>query len=471
MNKVLRRLKRMKRKININNIINMKKILQFKHIKIFSTFMICISIFLTLMLLADSTFSVFLVSIQGKTMGHVNSKETVYEIIDSVERDLSDKYGTEVTIKDNVISFNPVKVEETMPLDEEAIIKELSKSENSFLKAWAISINNEKVAVLNSQEKAEQVLENIKSHYMKEGSQYLEVYFKETVGVEPVNANTSDLLNEEEALNYILTGAFEPKEHEVKSGESYWTIAEKYNISVEELEKANPDVNADRIQIGQKINLLIPKQYLTVVTVEKAVVTEKIQFDIAYEKTGVLFSGEEKIKLEGVYGIKETNTQVVRENGKEISTEVMDSAIIQEPEKQIVLIGTKAIPSSLGTGALDTPTRGMVTSVFGRRWGRMHTGVDIANDKGTPIIAADGGVVTFADWKGDYGLAVVISHGGNKTTLYGHCSEILVSKGDVVKKGDVIAKMGNTGRTTGTHLHFEVRINDTPQDPAKYIEY
>ena len=188
---------------------------------------------------------------------------------------------------------------------------------------------------------------------------------------------------------------------------------------------ANPTIDPDKIQIGQAINLMIPETYLTVVTLEKAVESEKIQYEIAYEKTEALFKGEENIKQKGNFGIKEISKQVVRENGQKVSEEVIDSTVIYEPKTQIVLIGTKALPASLGVGFFDNPTRGKVTSVFGRRWGKQHEGIDIASDKGTPIKAADKGTVTFAGWKGNYGLMVVIDHGDNKSRYMPLCTILL----------------------------------------------
>ncbi len=444
---------------------------KYNPLQMISLLIIGLSIAAMMALLADSTRSVFTVSINGKSMGQVQSKNEIYKIVDSVEKDLSRKYGTEATVNEEMILFSKAKVTEIAPINEEAVVQELSKSENSYLKSWVMTVNGDKIVALNSEEKAGQLLKDIKKHYLKEGSRYLDVSFKEAVEIHEKNIHANELFDYDDALRYVLTGTTEMKEHQVKKGESLWTIAEKYKISLEDLETANPDTDPDKLQIGEKISLVIPKPYLTVVTTEKAVVSEKIMFKTTYEKTEALYEGEEQIKKDGIFGVKEIETQVKRENGEIVSTENIDSTIIKEPLNQIVLLGTKAIPSSLGTGALDNPSRGTLTSVFGRRWGRMHSGIDIANKEGTPIMAADGGVVTFSGWKGNYGLLVIISHGNNRTTYYGHCNEILVSKGDVVEKGQVIAKMGNTGNATGVHLHFEVRVDDVPQDPLKYVEY
>ena len=103
------------------------------------------------------------------------------------------------------------------------------------------------------------------------------------------------------------------------------------------------------------------------------------------------------------------------------------------------------------------PTKGVFTSGFGWRWGRMHKGIDIANNTGTPIFAARDGVVAFAGWSGAYGYLVEISHGDGDSTRYAHNSKIMVKKGQVVPQGSRISLMGSTGRSTGPHLHFEIR--------------
>ena len=127
------------------------------------------------------------------------------------------------------------------------------------------------------------------------------------------------------------------------------------------------------------------------------------------------------------------------------------------------------MPARIGTGPYIYPTKGTITSRFGPRWGRMHYGVDIANNTGTAIYASDGGKVTSAGWENSYGYVVRINHGANVTTVYAHCSKLLVSVGEKVYQGQKIALMGSTGNSTGPHLHFEVRINGVAKNPLNYL--
>lgn len=126
-------------------------------------------------------------------------------------------------------------------------------------------------------------------------------------------------------------------------------------------------------------------------------------------------------------------------------------------------------PIKHGTGRFIYPVNGTFTSPFGTRWGRLHAGIDLAAPIGTPIHAADGGRVAYAGWMEGYGNYTCIQHTGSLSTCYGHQSRIGVSVGQQVRQGQVIGAVGNTGHSTGPHLHFEVRVNGTPVDPMGYL--
>jgi murein DD-endopeptidase MepM/ murein hydrolase activator NlpD len=131
---------------------------------------------------------------------------------------------------------------------------------------------------------------------------------------------------------------------------------------------------------------------------------------------------------------------------------------------------------STGSGAMMWPTDVReITSPYGWRTHPIfgtsiyHSGIDIGADYGDTVRAADNGVVIYADWMGGYGKAVIIDHGNGISTLYGHNSELLVTEGQKVRKGDAISRVGSTGYSTGPHLHFEVRQNGSPTDPLAYL--
>jgi len=122
-----------------------------------------------------------------------------------------------------------------------------------------------------------------------------------------------------------------------------------------------------------------------------------------------------------------------------------------------------------GGSGVAWPANGSVTSGFGYRWGSLHAGIDIANGTGTPIRAAKAGTIILAGWNGGYGNCIVIDHGGGFSTLYGHMTRLRASEGQRVGQGDLIGDMGSTGNSTGSHLHFETRVNGSPRDPQGYL--
>ncbi|WP_315443923.1 M23 family metallopeptidase [uncultured Selenomonas sp.] len=139
----------------------------------------------------------------------------------------------------------------------------------------------------------------------------------------------------------------------------------------------------------------------------------------------------------------------------------------------------ESFPGAGGFASDDTPhttpsiwpTTGYVSSPYGLRFGgsEFHQGVDIAAEIGTPIVATADGVVTAAGWNGGYGNMVDVDHGGGIVTRYGHASAVAVTVGQQVRRGQTIAYVGSTGRSTGPHLHYEVRVNGQPVNPAGYL--
>lgn len=144
-------------------------------------------------------------------------------------------------------------------------------------------------------------------------------------------------------------------------------------------------------------------------------------------------------------------------------------------ENIAVMLRNLQVPSVGGTGQMMWPCRGEITSYYGWRihpvFGttRYHSGMDIAVDYGTPIMASDGGTVVYSGWLGGYGNAVMIDHGGGLVTVYGHNQSLAVREGQYVNKGHVIAYAGSTGWSTGPHCHFEVRLNGDVTEPLNYL--
>ncbi len=199
---------------------------------------------------------------------------------------------------------------------------------------------------------------------------------------------------------------------------------------------------------------------------------EDIDYGVTYQDDPDSYIGTTAEVSAGVYGTKEVTAIITYVNGKETQREVLSETVISEPVDQVVSRGTKILPPAVSTGTFVIPATGLITDLD--RAGSSHAGscaVDIANSIGTPIYASDSGVVTMTEWYGSYGNCIIIQHEGNYSTLYGHLSSYNVSVGQQVSQGDVIGYMGNTGYSTGPHLHFEIRYNDVRQYLPAYFSY
>ncbi len=160
------------------------------------------------------------------------------------------------------------------------------------------------------------------------------------------------------------------------------------------------------------------------------------------------------------------------------SLEIAEARLLQDSRRLATLIqsrteGTLTLPP--GNGALSYPIQGIVTSTFGWRvhpilgYEKFHTGIDFAADYGTPIYASQAGTVIVAEWYGGYGNTIVLDHGNGISTLYAHADALYVQAGETVQRGQLIAGVGSTGFSTGPHLHFELRAQGEPIDPAPYL--
>jgi murein DD-endopeptidase MepM/ murein hydrolase activator NlpD len=141
-------------------------------------------------------------------------------------------------------------------------------------------------------------------------------------------------------------------------------------------------------------------------------------------------------------------------------------ARIRSAQSSVIVPGPTGQASAAG---FVWPVHGVLTSSFGWRWGRMHEGIDLAVPTGTPVVAAAAGTVIVAGWFGGYGNLVVVDHGNGFSTAYGHNTSVAVGFGQSVAQGQLVAYSGNTGHSTGPHVHFEVRINGSPVDPLGYL--
>lgn len=237
----------------------------------------------------------------------------------------------------------------------------------------------------------------------------------------------------------------------VQDGDTLWDIAAKHTTDVESILALNNVSDPATIQIGTELRIL------PLVGTLHRVETGETLGDIAalYE-----VGEEEIIKLNAIAdpGLIQIDQELI----------VPGARRVMPRPRGVVASRGESRTSETPRGML-WPLQGEITSPYGPRWGRLHAGLDIAGDTGTPIRAALAGRVVSAGWDGSYGLAVLIEHENGLRTRYAHASVLRVAAGDWVEAGTMVADVGSTGFSTGPHLHFEVIDGGVRQDPMRYL--
>lgn len=214
--------------------------------------------------------------------------------------------------------------------------------------------------------------------------------------------------------------------------------------------------------------LLLQSGEVPVISVVSTSVQKEIPFETQTQTDANLYIGESITVSEGKVGACEVESETIYKNGAQQSSRVLSENVIAKPVARVVRVGTKT-KDVLASGLLR-PLDGVVSSKFGKRWGKNHEGIDFAVAVGTPVKSAECGTVSFAGDAGTYGNLVRIDHGNGVVTAYAHLSRINVSVGQTLAAGTQIALSGNTGRSTGPHLHFEVIKDEVPLDPSLYFK-
>lgn len=444
----------------------------------------------------DQLMTVYYVYMDDQYIGTVSDKKVIESMVDTKIKELEGSYtGLELSLGSE-ISFIPEQVfqsaSEVNNLDGATEIKADIKVQ---AEAAALVIGGKPVAYVENQVQAKAVLTKIKSSYVSEEelkeleerkasannslpqlkeneTRILDVQFSEEVSVSQTKADPDSIISAEEAAKLLQKGTLEEKKYQVKEGDVLSRIASAHNLDMEQLLALNSGLKEDSVlKVGQELNVTVLKPYVKVIVDKEVFKKETIVFEKEVVEDSSLPKGDTKVKQEGKNGVRAATYRITEENGQTVKKEVSNEEVLEEPVKNIVIKGTKVIPSR-GEGSFAKPTvGGYISSPFGNRWGKLHKGIDIARPGNLTIKAADNGVVVSAGWDGAYGNKIVIDHQNGYRTVYAHLKSINVNAGQTVQKGSSIAIMGTTGESTGVHLHFEVYKSGKLQNPLKYVGY
>ena len=276
----------------------------------------------------------------------------------------------------------------------------------------------------------------------------------------------------DEAIEEVTQDEEKNEVYEVVSGDTLLGIALKTDIPMDKLIEMNDSLEDENsmIRVGDELVITVPEPKLAVVRQEEMYYEEDYEAEVIYIPNDDWYTTDTKTLQEPSAGHRKVISIVTFENDKEISAEIIKEEVTYEAVPKIVERGTKIPPSYI-----KPISGGRLSSNFGRRSAptrgasSYHKGVDWATPTGTAVVASSGGTVAKAGWGSGYGYVVYINHPDGRQTRYGHLSKVLVSAGQTVSQGQKIALSGNTGVSTGPHIHFEILINGSQVNPLKYL--
>lgn len=296
--------------------------------------------------------------------------------------------------------------------------------------------------------------------------------YGDTVEVVESYLQDYELTSLENAIEEVTKDQEKEQIYEVVSGDTLSQIAEKNEIPLADLIAMNETIENENsmIRVGDELIVTVPEPELSVERMEEVYYEEDYEAEIVYVDNDDWYTTETKTLQEPSAGHRIVVANVSYRNREETGREILKEEVTYEAVPKIVERGTKIPPTYI-----KPISGGRLTSNFGRRKAptrgasRNHKGVDWATPVGTAVMASSAGTVAKAGWGSGYGYVVYINHADGRQTRYGHLSKVLVSAGQTVSQGQKIALSGNTGVSTGPHVHFEILINGTQVNPFDYM--
>ncbi len=299
-----------------------------------------------------------------------------------------------------------------------------------------------------------------------------ELYFATKVEVAESYLSDDQLLGVDEAADKLTKLWQEEKIYKVKSGDTLSEIAIETDTPLDELIALNSSLEDENstIREGQELITTSAVPTLSIGRVEELYYEEDYEAEIEYIYNDDWYTTDKETRQQPSAGHRKVAAKKTYLNDEEVSTEILKEEVTYPAVPKIVEIGTKVPPTYI-----KPISGGRISSPFGRRKApkkgasTYHKGIDWATPVGTAVVASSGGVVERAGWGSGYGYVVYINHADGRQTRYGHLSKILVKPGERVSQGQKIALSGNTGRSTGPHIHFEMLIGGAAVNPLNYL--
>lgn len=437
------------------------------------------------------------VSVQGSEMvwGELDAPETVISnMVKALRMGIKETLHRSYTVKINEVAVNLGSYEDVQVLLEAALSQYdlLDEYDAKLVLDSSREVNvlipqvYEKNTVVNDIEEIRNdagvesalndMFEAVEPAVEKDFEDYKEgligIDFADKIEIVEAYLPDEELMDVTEAINLVTKEQEVQLIYKVVSGDTLSQISLAHNIPIDDLIAMNPTLEDENtiLHIDDEIIITMPEPDLSVSWKVEQVIVEDYEAEVQYVYNDSWYTTKRVTLQQPSAGRRKVVAVTEYLNGKEVGREIIKEEVYAEAVPKIVEKGTIIPPTYI-----KPINGGRISSKFGKRSAPVagastsHKGLDWAVATGTPIYASNAGTVSVAGWVSGYGYAVYINHADGRQTRYGHCSKVLVKAGQKVAQGERIALSGNTGRSSGPHLHFEIRIGGTAVDPLKYL--
>ena len=416
---------------------------------------------------------VLAVEVNGSVVGYVQTEQ----VFDSAKEEVAQRINYAGTDREGwtVEPSYQIAVGEDVMDENQMAAAILESSSDEIQNATGVYVNDELVAVITEGDVLQADLDSMTAPYEDPDNPNLTVEFTKDIRLENSLYFTDTIVPVEDIIEKFHGEEQGAVYYTVQQGDTPWTVAGSFGISVDELQAQNPQQDfSSSFYVGDVLTISQAMPYLQVKRTLISTYQETIPYSTEEQEDNELAFGSTKIIQDGAEGLAEVTQQQVfyGDSSTPSETTIIDRVVVQEPVTKIIAKGKKLANGDLastGSGTLMWPVPGYT---YVSRWmSSYHKGADICAPYGTPIYAADSGVVTTAGYHYSYGNYVIINHGNGYQTLYAHASRLNVHVGQAVSQGDVIAYVGSTGNSTGNHCHFEVYVNGVRRSAREWFPY
>lgn len=455
---------------------------------------IIVSVFCLIPIFEFKTYSkekpkdLYMVYLEGKSIGVIDSKKKLQNYINDEQKELRAKYNVDTVYAPKSLYISNYKSYNLNVSSEEEIYKIIQEKEKFTIKGYEISIKKDKQDIvfyaLNKEDFEKSITSVVNAFVSKEdlevflsgeeviiektGKKIEDLYIKEEIKIKEAYIPSDEVIfvNDKEITKYLLFGTdIKEKYYTVRAGDTIESIAEKNQLAVEELLVVNQNLKSKNniLSIGQEVSVALISPVITVVSEEHSVEEKEIPFTTEVQYDSTKYYGYSEIKQEGRNGVQIVTQKIKYENGDIVNALIANTEVVTEVINRVKVVGTKSVvtidPSQIpnaGDWYWPTNVPYIITSPYGWRWGTLHDGTDISGTgHGSPIYAANNGVVTKSWYDGIGGNQIIIAHSNDIYTWYAHMAQTYAKEGQEITRGQKIGTMGCTGSAcTGTHLHI-----------------